>query len=402
MSEPSAGEPLGPRPRIGTESAGLADDDSRYTNAARALALGVMLSGRRDALEGIGADIASLGVPSDLRRPTTWGERSEAIQESGDVLRQLNAGELIESERVPRRGPADRSVEPRFADQRVQVWSLLSQNSQSVPYAYAWLRLLMAEHDPLLSASASSALSHWRRPAKESESNVPVTLRTAKSNVDLFVDDSDTLVNEIAQATVGAPSANAANRETKLRRLAKKGEYDELSLLIHGTHAFTGRWWFPGGDFHSFVQNNVRSNVYDQADTFWWSGRYKAKDRKFGAERLVGWHAAKGSPEMDTVLAHSYGGAVALQATALGLKIKNLVLLSAPVDNYEVEWRNIGRAVSLRIHCDLVLLAARTKQCFTANVDENWIDSWFVSHSMSHDPGLWIDDEWAAVLGLDN
>jgi hypothetical protein len=91
---------------------------------------------------------------------------------------------------------------------------------------------------------------------------------------------------------------------------------------------------------------------------------------------------------------------VALQATVLGLQMDTLVLLSVPVDNYEVEWRHIGRAVSLRIHCDLVLLAARTKQRFTANVAENWIDSWFVSHSMSHEADVWSNDDWATKLGL--
>jgi len=82
------------------------------------------------------------------------------------------------------------------------------------------------------------------------------------------------------------------------------------------------------------------------------------------------------------------------------VKMDTAVLLSVPVANYEVEWRNIRRAVSLRIHCDLVLLAARAKQRFTSNVEEHWIDSWFVHHASSHHRTTWEDGHWADLLGL--
>jgi len=189
-------------------------------------------------------------------------------------------------------------------------------------------------------------------------------------------------------------------RELRSGRLTRHENLESFSLLVHGTFAFPEKWWFPGGDFHDYVKQEIRSNVYDAKDTFWWSGRYKARDRAVGAERLAGWVEAKGAARLDTVFAHSYGGAVALQATQWGLEMETAVLLSTPVDNYEVEWRNIGRAVSLRIHCDLVLLAARTKQRFTANVEEHWIDSWFVKHAASHESSIWEAGGWASVLGL--
>ena len=74
---------------------------------------------------------------------------------------------------------------------------------------------------------------------------------------------------------------------------------------------------------------------------------------------------------LNTVFAHSYGGIIALYASTFGLKMNEVVLLSVPVENIPVEWRNIGRAVSLRIHMDLVLLAARRRQLFTENVEEH-------------------------------
>ncbi len=77
-----------------------------------------------------------------------------------------------------------------------------------------------------------------------------------------------------------------------------------------------------------------------------------------------------------------------------------LVLLSVPVENLPIEWRNIERAVSLRIHADLVLLAARRRQFFTENVEENYLPRWFRAHSDSHDPDVWKAEGSKAKLRL--
>jgi hypothetical protein len=74
------------------------------------------------------------------------------------------------------------------------------------------------------------------------------------------------------------------------------------------------------------------------------------------------------------------------------------VLLSTPVDSVPIEWRNIGRAQSLRIHLDLVLLAARRRQRFTENVEEFYLPQWFWSHSDSHEPTIWQAGDWPDVL----
>jgi hypothetical protein len=389
----------GPRPRGEPDSAGLSDEDSRLTNSARALGLGALLSGSRQAVEGIEEDIETLGVRTDLDRPLSWEQRRSALAASDNVLRRVAATEVIGSEFEFRLRIGRRSTEPRFPDQRVQLWQELAQSRQPVPIAYAWLRLLMAEEDSLLAASASGALSHWRRPAGSRDSDIPRALLAARANVAAMAEDSDDLTSAVAQASAGVPSGRALTEEYG-KRASKEPRKAPISLMIHGTHAFTGRWWFPGGDFHRYVKANICPNLYDLPDTFWWSGRYTAKDRRRAAEMLAGWLDAKGGPEVDLVFAHSYGGAVALQATKHGLRMKTAVLLSTPVSNYEVEWRNIDRAVSLRIHCDLVLLAARTKQRFTANVEEHWLDSWFVQHGMSHDPDAWAAGGWARTLGL--
>lgn len=381
-------------------SAGLSDENARLTNAARALALGALLSGRRHAAEGIEDDLGGLGVPLDLARPTSWEQRRSALFESDAVLRDVAALEVVEREFSPRPRIGSRSTDPRFSEQRVQLWRRLAQTRQPVPIAYAWLRLLMAEDDPLLAASASGALSHWRKPAGSEEGDIPPALIRARANVVALTEDADDLTSAVAQASAGVPSSRA-EQAARGRMVRGEERNESVSLIIHGTFAFPERWWFPGGGFHEYVKTAVCPNLYDLQDTFWWSGRYKTKDRRVGAERLAGWVSAKGNPQVDTVFAHSYGGAVALQATTHGLRMNTAVLLSTPVDNYEVEWRNIDRAVSLRIHCDLVLLAARTKQRFTANVEEHWLDSWFVQHSLSHDPDVWATNGWAHKLGIE-
>jgi hypothetical protein len=129
-------------------SAGLSDENARLTNAARALALGALLSGRRQAAEGIEDDLGGLGVPLDLARPASWEQRRSALVESDAILRQVAASEVVEREFSPRPRTGSRSTDPRFPEQRVQLWRRLAQTSQQVPTAYAWLRLLMAETTP--------------------------------------------------------------------------------------------------------------------------------------------------------------------------------------------------------------------------------------------------------------
>lgn len=390
------------QPSVGPESAGATDQNSRLTNSARTLALGAILSGRRRALDGIEQDVQRLGVPLTLGRPTSWNERQEALAQSDDVLRQVGAEEVFDREAARRLSLASRSTLPRYAEQRVQLWEQLRGGGyEAVPLAYAWLRLILNEDDPLLAVSGSAALSHWQRPSKVPEEQVPGVLRKARTDLATLIEDTDPLVNAIAQAATGVQSRTAARLSARPspRSDASLPE-DDASLLVHGTFAYAEDWWYPGGEFHDYIKTHVRPNLYDRGDPFLWSGRYRATDRRVAAARLADWLDAKGMMGLDCVLAHSYGGAVALQATMHGVHMDTAVLLSTPVDDYEVEWRNIRRAVSLRIHCDLVLLAARSKQRFTANVEEHWMDSWFIRHGLSHEASAWIAADWPAVLGL--
>jgi len=155
------------------------------------------------------------------------------------------------------------------------------------------------------------------------------------------------------------------------------------------------------GDFHTYIRNEVRQDLFSGYHAFQWSGRYRKRDRDVAAERLAGWVRDVVGHGLNAVFAHSYGGIIALNATTRGLLVNDLVLLSVPAENVPVEWRNIRRAVSLRIHMDLVLLAARRRQYFTENVEENYLPYWFWRHRSSHDPEIWQSEKCSEMLGLD-
>src|SRR4051794_35815464 len=101
------------QPQPEPESAGRADEGARLTNSARALSLGALLLGRRRAIEGIESDIERLGVPLSLGRALSAEERRSALLESEQVLRRVQASEVIEREFSRRSSIASRSREPR-------------------------------------------------------------------------------------------------------------------------------------------------------------------------------------------------------------------------------------------------------------------------------------------------
>ena len=60
-----------------------------------------------------------------------------------------------------------------------------------------------------------------------------------------------------------------------------------------------------------------------------------------------------------------------------------------------------GGPVSLRIHLDLILLAARRRQYFTENVEENYLPYWFWRHGDSHNPEIWQSEKCPEMLDLE-
>lgn len=378
-------------PRADAEAAVDPSPAAVATTAARALAVGAALA-TPDALHGVSDDLAAIGISQLPGRWGGWAQRVQIYEASDRILRDY--GILAEiREREAEGWVAEISDAAPAREQRVDLWRVVAAEA-SVPHAVAWLRMLMSDREPIAAAAAANALARWRR-------NEPIQVPTGLAAARTILSKYSESISPDAQAIARAADDSGRWAESARSPSGPPAPIGaSTSLMVHGTSAWAGAWWFMGGDFHSFVLKNVRADLYCGYDAPSWSGRYRVNDRRIAAERLAGWATERAQGQLNTVFAHSYGGTIALMATALGLRIEDLVLLSVPVENIPVEWRNVGRGSSLRIHLDLVLLAARRRQRFTENVDEHYLPRWFWSHSDSHDPLIWTSEDIVKVLQL--
>jgi hypothetical protein len=391
VSENTGGPPGAPiTPRADAEASVGTDDPARLTTAARALVLGNALATRR-ALEGMQDDVSALGFRGLPRRWGGWPSRIEAVEASDDVLREYNLLDEVRQREALGTAPP---VQGTVRGARLPLWNRLVDDRPAVPDCIAWLRLIMTDDEPLTAAAGAVALSGWQR---SKDVDVPRPLAAAADLAHALSESADNVARTIAQAAL--PPSEASVRSAWPRRI--EGD-KRLGTIVHGTFAWSKSWWEPGGDFHTYVKNDVCTNVYSGGMPFDWSGNYRGQHRKIAAERLAKWAQDAAGGKLCCVFAHSYGGVIALMSTTEGVQIEKLILLSTPVEQVAVEWRNVGRAVSLRIHADLILLAARRRQRFTENVEENYIPRWFVDHGDSHDPSVWADGSWAAALRLNS
>jgi pimeloyl-ACP methyl ester carboxylesterase len=385
--------PDGEGPRSDAGAAIEGSPSAVATTAARALSLGAALT-NPDILFGLANDLEAVGVD---RLPPTWGgwdERIAIIERSDAVLADYDS--LVEvKEREQRGGRATEGTEPeRLA--RADLWRELSARP-TAEGAVAWLRMLMTDREPVAAAAAAAALNGWRR---RTDVPVPAPLQLARELTVAYAESGRDRAGQIAAAAL-PPDLPEVTTPDDLPSRDDEVETDQtVSIIVHGTAAWAGTWWFPGGDFHTYIRSGVRPDLFSGRQAFSWSGRYRGRDRRLAAERLAGWAQDVAGSALNTVFGHSYGGVIALHASAFGLRANEVVLMSVPVENVPVEWRHIGRATSLRIHMDLVLLAARRRQRFTENVEENYLPQWFWEHSDSHEPTKWQEHDCPTVLGL--
>lgn len=170
----------------------------------------------------------------------------------------------------------------------------------------------------------------------------------------------------------------------------EEGEPSHTALLIHGTFARRASWWQPGGNFHTYLLQSIRPDLYSAPDRFRWSGGYTDGRRARGAQRLVAWVRQKNLDGLD-LFTHSHGGSVAMLASQQGLDVGKLVLLSCPVHarKYFPDFQHVNDVVSIRVHLDLVILADRGGQRYRhPQIRENVLPLWF-DHAATHDPGVW-------------
>lgn len=201
----------------------------------------------------------------------------------------------------------------------------------------------------------------------------------------------DRLVLKVAASALGhfAPDHPRLIELRKHRRTRGPSSPLHTSMLVHGTWAADQPWWQPGGDFFTYIHTNVRTDLYGGADRYEWSGGYSDAARSSAAIDLVDW-LKKHSAENVTIISHSHGGSVAMLASHENITVKELVLLSCPVHvpKYVPDFAHVGKAVSIRVHLDLVILADRGGQTFQAPIVEHVLPIWF-DHSATHDPAVW-------------
>jgi pimeloyl-ACP methyl ester carboxylesterase len=343
------------------------------------------------------ADLAAIGLPTLPASWGSWAQREEILDESDNVLTQYGLLEEVRG-REEERWVASSSASYDLRSARVDLWRVVAAQARQVD-AIAWLRMVMTDQEPTAAAAAAAGLARWQR---RKDVQVPTPLAYARNVLPSYASPI-TGTADSADAAIIADAALGSDSGVQQQILSDKkspAAGPSLSIIVHGTFAWSKNWWLTGGDFHTYVLQEVRSDLFSGYNAPQWNGAYQKKSREIAAERLAGWAADTIGSSLNTVFAHSYGGTIALNATAHGLVIKELVLLSTPAEHARVEWRNIGRAVSLRIHMDIFLLAARRPQLFTENVEEHYIPHWFWNHSDSHDPALWRSERSPEVLGL--
>ena len=212
---------------------------------------------------------------------------------------------------------------------------------------------------------------------------------------------ADPLARELA-ATAMSRIASEDDRLRvflRRRRSPKARRRSRTSLLVHGTFARNTTWWQPGGDFHEYLLDEVRPDLYGASDRFDWSGGWSDAARALGAADLRAWVAARGLDGL-SLFTHSHGGSIAMLASQDGLAVGDLVLLSCPVHvhKYVPDFTRVSRAVSIRVHMDLVILVDEGGQRFPdPRIEEHVLPLWF-DHFASHDPEVWQDHDVPSLL----
>lgn len=216
------------------------------------------------------------------------------------------------------------------------------------------------------------------------------------------VESVDELTHLVAVTTL----ARVEPENAKLRKLTRSkpprrgGTPSHTSLIVHGTFAANDSWWAPGGEFHTYLKAQVRPDLYSANDRFGWSGGYSDSARAIAAGQLTNWVSARNLAGLD-LFTHSHGGSVAMLATQAGLVVGELIMLSCPVHvpEYFPDFTKVTKkAVSIRVHLDLVILADFGGQRFhDPRITEHLLPIWF-DHSATHYPSVWQANNIPAML----
>jgi len=369
------------QPRLGVEAFEENDAASQLSQAAFLLLLGQELKRAREggpsreAEEAVDPDRRLFRIP----RIEFEGRRYSFLDES---TRKLVDEMLLRAKQTrPERDPLhDLSRNLAFDLQRAPLER----------HAASLLLLCAMRFDPVVRVASAAAAFEIAANA------LPLIAILAESTL-----DEDPLVRDL--------SATALSRiypeHPALRRLAPPSMRGSdrpdtrTSLLVHGTFATNAAWWQPGGDFHTYLLQQVLPDLYAGSDRFDWSGGYSDAARLIAASDLQSW-LANHNEKNPLLMGHSHGANVISLATQLGVGTREAVLLSCPVHwpKYAPDFSVAPNVVSIRVHMDLVILADLGGQKFIdPRIRENVLPVWF-SHPATHDPAIWQKYNVPAML----
>jgi len=362
-----------------TEAFAREDDAALHSQAASLLLLATQLEGdlfayeARSAIKGVAGpaerlppeDVEPLRVPSISATGERWPRdtlRAQLYKDLSLDVKEIGEGPLPLADLASR---LEKNPEPRVAAELFEACLVHPSDLVRLAAAIAYLRV-SAESLPLLEIIT-----------KETRSEDSQVRDLAAMALARFAPEH----SRLQELMIPSASDNAA------------GASD--SLIVHGTFAREYPWWQPGGDFHTYLRDNVRPDLYSKADRYDWTGGYSDGARSDAAAELYQWVGDRDLGGLD-LFTHSHGGSVAMLATHLGLQVGKLVLLSCPAhpgkylpafDKVEEE------VVSFRVRLDLVILLDGGGQRFRhPQIRENVLPIWF-SHSATHDPEVWDEHE---------
>ncbi|WP_417234061.1 hypothetical protein [Arthrobacter sp.] len=251
-------------------------------------------------------------------------------------------------------------------------------------YCTYWLRDAFTEGDP----SSVLAALHF----------------LAAIRTDLALRSADPIVRELGRAATFSGADGGDDDPQDGTAGPQERSRGPVSTMVHGTWGWKGNWWYPGGDFHGYVQQGHRPDLYDDGQEFSWSGAYSKKQRHLGGQRFGRWaRSAGGAGGLGTVFGHSYGGEIVARAVNAGTLIDEVVLLSAPIHGPHRQMvGQVRRVLDVRLDFDIVLTAACAGQRLppASNIIEHRIARSFWSHAATHNPTVWRSEGIAVAIGL--
>ena len=375
-------------------------EESAQTQSAVLLGIGALLSEQSAAFPmAAGAEEQSAVLPEEDLDALAFPRHLLQLQNRRGIrfqqsLLQPEIGQADFQALKGARDFHDSDAESKFIQNQVSLSETLARSSEPEIETAAKLVENSLNHPQPLVRVAAASVAHDLFPTREHADDVMEQILTGLDSEDGLVRDLSATV--LARVDADHPRLAAL---TEGSDQGPPGETQHTSLLVHGTWARGNSWWQPGGDFHNYILNDVFTDLYSQADRYDWSGGWSDGARSLAATQLQSW-AGSHNLNAPTLLCHSHGGSVAMEATHGTLQVNKLVLLSCPVhtQKYLPNFNQVNETVSVRVRFDLVILADGGGQRFRVNgIRENRLPVWF-NHSASHDPAVWQDHDVPAKL----